>query len=73
MHRARRKTKEHLLDGVSEMLVLRLLAHEEIYGYGLVSEIQRRSEGAFEFGEGSASFTAAPESAGDAFIHVRFQ
>ena len=46
------KTKEHLLDGVPELLVLRLLAHEEMYGYQLVSEIQRRSRGALEFGEG---------------------
>ena len=46
------KTKEHLLDGVPELLILRLLAHEEMYGYQLVAEIQRRSQGAFEFGEG---------------------
>jgi len=46
------KTKEHLLDGVPELLILRLLAHEEMYGYQLVSEIHRRSRGAFEFGEG---------------------
>jgi PadR family transcriptional regulator, regulatory protein PadR len=46
------KTKEHLLDGVPELLTLRLLAHEEMYGYQLVSEIHRRSQGAFEFGEG---------------------
>jgi PadR family transcriptional regulator, regulatory protein PadR len=46
------KTKEHLLDGVPELLVLRLLARDEMYGYQLVSEIQKRSEGAFEFGEG---------------------
>jgi PadR family transcriptional regulator PadR len=46
------KTKEHLLDGVPELLILRLLAHEEMYGYQLVSEIHRRSQGAFEFGEG---------------------
>ena len=46
------KIKEHLLDGVPELLILRLLAHEEMYGYQLVSEIQRRSDGAFEFGEG---------------------
>ena len=48
----RMKTKEHLLDGVPELLILRLLAHEEMYGYQLVSEIQRRSRGALEFGEG---------------------
>jgi PadR family transcriptional regulator PadR len=46
------KTKEHLLDGVPELLILRLLAREEMYGYQLVSEIHRRSQGAFEFGEG---------------------
>ncbi len=46
------KTKEHLLDGVPELLVLRLLAHEEMYGYQLVAEIEKRSKGAFEFGEG---------------------
>jgi PadR family transcriptional regulator PadR len=46
------KTKEHLLDGVPELLVLRLLARDEMYGYQLVSEIQKRSQGAFEFGEG---------------------
>src|SRR5580658_3557893 len=46
------KTKEHLLDGVPELLILRLLAREEMYGYQLDSEILRRSQGAFEFGEG---------------------
>jgi PadR family transcriptional regulator PadR len=46
------KTKEHLLDGVPELLILRLLGREEMYGYQLVSEIQHRSRGAFEFGEG---------------------
>jgi PadR family transcriptional regulator PadR len=46
------KTKEHLLDGVPELLILRLLAREEMYGYQLVSEIHRRSDGALEFGEG---------------------
>jgi PadR family transcriptional regulator, regulatory protein PadR len=51
-HQFAMKTKEHLLDGVPELLVLRLLAHNEMYGYQLVSEIQRRSNGAFEFGEG---------------------
>ena len=48
----RMKTKEHLLDGVPELLVLRLLGREEMYGYQLVSEIQLRCGGVFEFGEG---------------------
>jgi PadR family transcriptional regulator PadR len=46
------KVKEHLLDGVPELLILRLLATREMYGYQLVSEIQHRSAGALEFGEG---------------------
>ena len=46
------KVKEHLLDGVPELLILRLLAAREMYGYQLVSEIQRRSAGALDFGEG---------------------
>ena len=46
------KVKEHLLDGVPELLILRLLAAREMYGYQLVSDIQRRSSGALEFGEG---------------------
>jgi len=46
------KSREHLLDGVPELMLLRLLAHEEMYGYQLVSEIQKRSDGALAFGEG---------------------
>lgn len=46
------KTKEPLLDGVPELLILRLLGREEMYGYQLVAEIQRRSNEAFRFGEG---------------------
>ncbi|MEY5024840.1 MAG: hypothetical protein RLZZ244_368 [Verrucomicrobiota bacterium] len=46
------KTKEHLLDGVPELLVLQLLSRTEMYGYQIVSEIVRRSQGALEFGEG---------------------
>jgi PadR family transcriptional regulator PadR len=46
------KTKEHLLDGVPELLVLQLLSRTEMYGYQIVSEIVRRSAGELEFGEG---------------------
>jgi PadR family transcriptional regulator PadR len=49
---SRMKVKEHLLDGVPELLILRLVAAREMYGYQLVSEIQRRSAGTLEFGEG---------------------
>ena len=46
------KVKEHLLDGVPELLILRLLASREMYGYQIVSKIQLRSSGTLEFGEG---------------------
>lgn len=45
-------TKENLLDGVPELLVLRLLAREEMHGYQLVAEIRKRTAGRLQFGEG---------------------
>lgn len=44
--------KEPFIDGVPELLLLRLLSRREMYGYELVSEIHTLSEGAFSFGEG---------------------
>ncbi len=44
--------KENLLDGVPELLVLRLLAREEMHGYQLVAEIRKRTAGQLQFGEG---------------------
>lgn len=44
--------KENLLDGVPELLVLRLLAREEMHGYQLVAEIRQRTAGQLQFGEG---------------------
>ena len=44
--------KESLLDGVPELLVLRLLAREERHGYQLVAELRTRSGGKLQFGEG---------------------
>jgi PadR family transcriptional regulator PadR len=40
------------VNGVPELLILRLLSKEEMYGYQLVSEISARSKEAFNFGEG---------------------
>ena len=39
-------------NGVPELMVLRLLAEREMYGYELVSEIRRSSAEVIEFGEG---------------------
>ena len=57
MHRKYRhyvamRSKTHFVNGIPEMLLLRLLSHEEMYGYQLVEAIHRRSEEVFQFGEG---------------------
>lgn len=44
--------KEPLLDGVPELLVLRLLRQTEMHGYRLVAEIRRRTGGKLQFSEG---------------------
>ena len=44
--------KSLYINGVPELLILRLLSKEEMYGYQLVSEISARSNEAFSFGEG---------------------
>lgn len=44
--------KELFIDGVPELLLLRLLAQNEMYGYELVAKIHSISDGAFSFGEG---------------------
>ena len=44
--------KELFIDGVPELLLLRLLAQNEMYGYELVAKIHLISDGAFRFGEG---------------------
>lgn len=40
------------MNGVPELLILRLLAEEEMYGYELVRAIHARSDGEFPLGEG---------------------
>ena len=46
------KTNPSFLNGVPELLVLRLLAGREMYGYQIVEEIRTRSREALSFGEG---------------------
>jgi len=41
------------LNGVPEMVLLRLLSREPMHGYQLVQSIKRATDGALEFGEGS--------------------
>jgi len=47
-----KKTNPSFLNGVPELLVLRLLARQEMYGYQIVEEIRTRTKEALVFGEG---------------------
>ena len=45
--------RRELLKGSTETLILSLLAQESMYGYMLVKEIDRRSDGYFQLKEGT--------------------
>ena len=47
-----KKTNPSFLNGVPELLVLRLLARHEMYGYEIVEEIRRQTRETLTFGEG---------------------
>lgn len=49
---AKRDNSPAFINGVPELLVLRLLAGREMYGYELVQEIRSQSAETFTFGEG---------------------
>ena len=49
---AMKKTNPSFLNGVPELLVLRLLASREMYGYQIVAEIRTRTGASLSFGEG---------------------
>lgn len=41
------------LNGVPELMILRILRDESLHGYALVQQIHRRSGGKLDFGQGS--------------------
>lgn len=47
-----KKTNPSFLNGVPELLVLRLLSRREMYGYEIVKAIQAETREIFSFGEG---------------------
>ena len=49
---AMKKTNPSFLNGVPELLVLRLLSRQEMYGYEIVEAIRSQTAGALSFGEG---------------------
>jgi PadR family transcriptional regulator, regulatory protein PadR len=46
------RTNPNFLNGVPELVLLRLLARREMYGYELVKAIQAETKEIFSFGEG---------------------
>jgi PadR family transcriptional regulator PadR len=47
-----RETNPNFMNGVPELLILRLLADEEMYGYEIVQAIRSRTEAVIAVGEG---------------------
>jgi PadR family transcriptional regulator PadR len=47
-----KRTNPDFLNGVPELLVLRLLSKQAMHGYELVQQIRLSSDGVLEFGEG---------------------
>jgi len=49
---AARETNPNFMNGVPELLILRLLKHEEMYGYEIVQAIRARTDAVIAIGEG---------------------
>jgi PadR family transcriptional regulator PadR len=49
---ARGETNPNFMNGVPELLILRLLAHEQMYGYEIVQAIRSRTDSVVAVGEG---------------------
>ena len=48
----RKRTNPDFLNGVPELLILRLLSRRSMYGYEIVQEIKQSTDQVLEFGEG---------------------
>ncbi len=49
----KRRSNPEFLNGVPELLILRLLSEQPLHGYEIVEAIRNQSNQVFEFGEGS--------------------
>jgi PadR family transcriptional regulator PadR len=49
---AARRSNPNFMNGVPELLILRLLQHQEMYGYEIVQAIRSRTGAVVEVGEG---------------------
>ena len=52
MGERKRRTNPDFMNGIPELLILRLLTENEMYGYQIVQAIRDRSCGGLDFGEG---------------------
>ena len=64
--------QRELLKGNTESLLLALLIQEAMYGYQLVKELQRRSQGYFQFREGTL-YPALHRLEQDGLVEARWQ
>ena len=64
--------QRELLKGNTESLLLALLMQEPMYGYQLVKELQRRSQGYFQFREGTL-YPALHRLEQDGLVEARWQ
>jgi PadR family transcriptional regulator, regulatory protein PadR len=51
-HMSKRRTNPEYLNGVPELLILKLLSTRSMHGYDLVEAIKQATQGALSFGEG---------------------
>lgn len=49
---AERASNPNFMNGVPELLILQLLAHDEMYGYEIVQAIRKRTDAVIAVGEG---------------------
>lgn len=47
------KVSKELLKGSTEILILSILSRGDMYGYGMIKEIEKQSMGVFKFKEGT--------------------
>ena len=65
-------TKLDMRTGSTAVMILRLLAEKSMYGYQIVKELQKRSEGYFELEQGTL-YPALHRLEKDALVHSRWE
>jgi PadR family transcriptional regulator len=67
---AARETNPNFMNGVPELMILRLLAQEEMYGYEIVQAIRSRTDTVIALGEGVV-YPVLHELEGDGALRSR--